>query len=51
MAVPTYWTPEGLPVGNQYIGRFGDEATLFRLASQIEAERPWARRHPPVWAG
>lgn len=51
MAVPTYWTPEGLPVGNQYIGRFGDEATLFRLASQIEAERPWTRRHPPVWAG
>jgi len=51
MAVPTYWTPEGLPVGNQYIGRFGDEATLFRLASQIEAERPWAQRHPPVWAG
>ena len=51
MAVPTYWTPEGLPVGNQYIGRFGDEATLFRLASQIEAQRPWARRHPPVWAG
>ena len=37
MAVPTYWTPEGLPDGNQYIGRFGDEATLFRLASRIEA--------------
>jgi amidase len=51
MAVPTYWTPEGLPVGNQYIGRFGDEATLLRLASQIEAERPWTRRHPLVWAG
>lgn len=51
MALPTYWTPEGLPVGNQFIGRFGDEATLFRLAAQIETERPWARRHPPVWAG
>lgn len=51
MAVPTYWTAEGLPVGNQYIGRFGDEATLFRLAAQIEAARPWTRRHPPVWAG
>jgi amidase len=50
MVVPTYWTAEGLPIGNQYIGRFGDEATLFRLASQIEAERPWTRRHPPVWA-
>lgn len=51
MAVPTYWTAEGLPVGNQYIGRFGDEATLFRLAAQIEAARPWTRRQPPVWAG
>ena len=51
MAVPTYWTATGLPIGNQYIGRFGDEATLFRLAAQIETARPWASRHPPVWAG
>jgi len=51
MAVPTYWTPTGLPVGNQYIGRFGDEATLFRLAAQIEAARPWTKRRPLVWAG
>ncbi len=51
MSVPTYWTPSGLPVGNQYVGRFGDEATLFRLAAQIENARPWAQRRPPVWAG
>ncbi len=51
MSVPTYWTAGGLPVGNQYIGRFGDEATLFRLAAQIESARPWAARQPAVWAG
>ncbi|MBI2528869.1 MAG: hypothetical protein HYV93_23165 [Candidatus Rokubacteria bacterium] len=51
MAVPTHWTPNGLPVGSQYVGHFGDEATLFRLAAQIEAARPWTKRRPSVWAG
>jgi len=47
MSMPLYWNADGLPVGTHFVGRFGDEATLFRLAAQLEAARPWAGRLPP----
>ena len=37
-----------LPIGVHFVARFGDEATLFRLAAQLEEARPWAARRPPV---
>jgi amidase len=39
-----------LPIGTHFVGRFGDEATLFRLAAQLEEARPWAHKRPPVSA-
>jgi amidase len=48
MAVPAGFSPEGMPLSIQVIGRRGDEATLLSLAAQIEAERPWADRRPPI---
>ncbi|MEW6555047.1 MAG: amidase [Actinomycetota bacterium] len=50
MSVPLYWNADGLPIGVHFIARFGDEATLFRLAAQLEAARPWQGRRPPVGA-
>jgi amidase len=48
MSVPAGFSPDGLPLAVQIVGRPGDEATLLSLAAQIEAERPWADRRPPL---
>jgi amidase len=48
MSVPLWWSPDGLPIGVHFLGRYGDEATLFRLAGQLESARPWTSRRPPV---
>jgi len=48
MSVPLAMSTSGLPLGVQFVARFGDEATLFRLASQLEAAQPlkWGRGAP-----
>jgi len=46
--LPLYWNDAGLPIGTQFVGRFGEEATLLALAAELERARPWDRRRPPL---
>jgi len=48
MSVPLFWNEDDVPIGVQFAGRFGDEATLFRLGAQLEQARPWIDREPPI---
>ena len=48
MMLPLGTSPDGLPIAVQVAARYGDEATIFRLAAQLEAARPWTGRRPPV---
>ena len=47
-SVPLHWSENGLPVGVQLIGKPFADATVIRLAAQLEQARPWADRRPPV---
>jgi amidase len=48
VSVPLYWSGDGLPIGVQLVGKPFAEATLFRLAAQLEQARPWIDRRPGV---
>jgi amidase len=49
-SVPAGLGADGLPRAVQLVGRVEDEATLLSLAAEIEAERPWAQRRPPLFS-
>ncbi len=51
MSLPLHWTTDGLPMGMLFTARTGDEATLFRLAAQVEQAMPWKDRRAPHSAG
>lgn len=48
MSLPLHWSPEGLPIGVMFSARFGDDAMLLRLASQLEKAKPWAGTRPKI---
>jgi amidase len=50
VSLPLHWNDAGLPIGVQFVGRFGDEETILSLAGQLEQAAPWAGRRPPVSA-
>ncbi len=49
MSVPLFWNDDNLPIGVQFVGSYGDEATLFQLAGQLERAASWHHRHPPTF--
>jgi amidase len=49
ISLPLGWSADGLPIGMMFAARYADEATLLRLAAELEEARPWAGRRPPVW--
>jgi amidase len=48
MSVPLSWNAAGLPIGVHFTGRYADEATLFRLAAELEIASPWREKKPPL---
>jgi amidase len=50
VSLPLHWSAEGLPIGVMLVGRPAGEAALIALSAQLEAARPWADRHPELWA-
>ncbi|MER9176959.1 amidase [Mesorhizobium sp. M0955] len=51
VSLPLAQSASGLPIGVQIVGRFGDEATLVRVARDLEEARPWRNRRPKIRAG
>ncbi|MFB7255435.1 amidase [Streptomyces nojiriensis] len=45
-SVPAGLGEDGLPLAVQLVGRRDDEATVLRVAAQLEEVRPWAQRRP-----
>ncbi len=48
--LPLWQAKSGLPLAMQFVGRLGDEETLYSLAGQLEQAQPWASRRPPHYA-
>lgn len=50
ISLPLGWSEEGIPIGVQLVGRYGDEATVLSVSAQLEQENPWKHRKPPISA-
>jgi amidase len=49
LSLPLHQSQNNLPIGMMFTARYGDDASLLRLAGQLEKEMPWKDRKPPVW--
>lgn len=48
ISLPLHWSAAGLPVGVQFVGRFGEDTRLLQLAAQLEQASPWFTRTAPL---
>lgn len=48
ITLPMGVSETGLPISVQLVAPYGDEATLIRLAAQLETARPWTDRRPEI---
>ncbi|MBE9181558.1 amidase [Oculatella sp. LEGE 06141] len=48
IAIPAGFSPAGLPIGVQIVGRPAAESTLIAIAAQLEAANPWSHLRPAI---
>ncbi|MEZ5926853.1 MAG: amidase [Hyphomicrobiaceae bacterium] len=48
ISLPLHQAKTGAQIGIHLVGRFGEDATLLRLAAVLEEATPWRDRRPPV---
>lgn len=50
ISLPLGWSGDGVPLGVQLVGRYGDEATVLAASTQLEQAMPWKDRKPAISA-
>jgi len=50
ISVPAGFTPEGLPVGIQIVGRYRDDLGVLQIAHAIEQATKFSKRRPQIAA-
>lgn len=48
ISLPLAMSESGLPIGVQFVARFGNEKLLLQLAAHLEQAMPWQGRRPPT---
>lgn len=47
-SVPCGFSSDGLPIGLQIVGKWGDEMSVLRASAALESARPWAGAIPEI---
>ena len=48
ISLPLAQSKTNLPIGIQFVGRFGAEDVLLKVARAFEIALPWINRRPPI---